>query len=167
MKDMCKGRGKKGEGWRELLSRLLSRRLIPIRAGQRGRGGLGKPFPRGKLMPPSDNFPSFFLCLSFVPPIHGRDSSKTRGFVFLPRALTRGEFRGWHWGVCAHTPWRGDLPHQAAAAGPSLPPERGQAENRGIKKTRGNFVADPHLLKWEFLRDVFGKYFLLVEVSIP
>lgn len=104
VKDMCKGRGKKGEGWRELMSRLLSKRLIPILAGQRGRGGLGKPFPRGKLMPPLGDFPSFFLCLSFVPPIHGRDSSKARGFVFLPRALTRGEFQGWHWGACAHTP---------------------------------------------------------------
>lgn len=139
MKDMCKGRGKKGEGWRELMSRLLSRRFIPIRAGQRGRGGLGKPFPRGKLMPPSDNFPSFFLCLSFVPPIHGRDLSKTRGFVFLPPCPNEGGVSGLALGsVCSHTMERGPAPPGCSSR--AQPPTReGTSGKLWDKKNEGEF----------------------------
>lgn len=158
-------RGKIAERWRKLMSRLFSRRLTPTWAGQRGRGGLGKPFPEGTWSPPLDNFSSCFPSLSFVLPFHRRGLSKTEAFVFLGPALTRGEFQGWQWAERPHTPWRGDVHHQAATSGPSYLPGWGREQkgNWGQKLTR-KFGANLHLLQWEFMEDDIGKYFLLVKV---
>lgn len=141
------------------MSTLFSRRLSPIQAEQRGRGGLRKPFPWGKWMPRLDNFSSCFPCLSFVPPIHRRDSSKTEGFVFLPDCLNEGGVSGLAVGsVCSHT-----VETRCAASGPSYLAGWGQLGNWG-QKQKGNFVANLHPLKWDFLKDDLGKYFQLVKV---
>lgn len=109
----CNRRGKENwHKWRdEGMSWLLIKKLTPIQAGQRGRGVLGKPFPWGKLMPRLDNISSCFLCLSFVPPIHRKDSSKTQSFVFLLACLNEGGVSRLAVGnVCSHTVERRHAP---------------------------------------------------------
>lgn len=98
----------------------------------------------------------------------GETQAKQRALCFSRPALTRGEFQDWQWGACAHTPWRGDAHHQAAAPGPSYLPGRGREQlgNRGQNR-KGYFVANVRPLKWEFLKDDVGKYFLLVKVLKP
>lgn len=59
--------------------------------GAKEKGRAWEAFPWGKTVPRLGNFSSCFLCLSLVPPVHGRDSSKAEGFVFL---LARPNERG-------------------------------------------------------------------------
>lgn len=107
----CSGRGKKadlsgGTGGVDGHIAQQKARSHPKRAGRKGRAW--EAFPWGKLMPRLDNFSSCFLCLSFVPPIHGRDSSETEGFVLLPACPNERGVSGLAVGrVCSHTMARG------------------------------------------------------------
>lgn len=139
MKDMCKGRGKKGEGWRELLSRLLSRRLIPIRAGQRGRGGLGKPFPRGKTDASFGQL-SFFLSVLIICSAYSREGLKQNtGLCVPPPCPNEGGVSGLALGsVCSHTMERGPAPPGCSSR--AQPPTReGTSGKLQDKKNEGEF----------------------------
>lgn len=105
-------------GQREPMAALLSRRLVPIPTGPKRRGGLGKPFPGENRCPAWATFPLAFCAYRLFRLFTEETQAKQRALCSSWPALTRGEFRGWQWGGCAHTPWQGDVHRQAAAARP-------------------------------------------------
>lgn len=103
--------------------------------GAKEKGRAWEAFPWGKPVPRLGNFSSCFLCLSLVPLVHGRDSSKIEGFVLLRARPNERGVSGLAVGrVRSHTMARGRAPPGCSRTA--------RLRNRG-QKQKGNSVFPP------------------------